>query len=139
MRERYKRLKKWSANSFLFLSFLNLINIFGQLEPNDLLYYSLFVHQLDQKHLPDLLFRWVTLCSDVITNKAAAASHSRPNKTDSLEPFYKSQSKDKVSCRCKLYNFMSFKCTQIRLPNNTYKVCRREIKLSEMTSYELIK
>ena len=48
------------GDSFLFFSsILNLINIFGQLEPNDLLYYSLFVHQLDQKHLPDLLFRGV--------------------------------------------------------------------------------
>jgi hypothetical protein len=46
----------WRGNLLLLPSFLNLINIFGQLEPNDLLYYSLFVHQSDQKHFARFTF-----------------------------------------------------------------------------------
>ena len=56
-REREREGEWWGGGEIFFLlpSWISLIS-FVQLEPNDLLYYSLFVHQLDQKHFARFTF-----------------------------------------------------------------------------------
>ena len=54
-RERGRENGEGGGIFFLLPSWISLIS-FVQLEPNDLLYYSLFVHQLDQKHFARFTF-----------------------------------------------------------------------------------